>query len=72
MVLAQQVKASAVINLQQKFDGSVSDSAAGTALSWQLTGTWKTATRFEGIFSGSANAAGRRWLPRAPAATSRQ
>lgn len=52
------VKASAVINLQQKFDGSVSDSAAGTALSWQLTGTWKTATRFEGIFSGTATQPG--------------
>ena len=53
------VKISAVINLQQQFDGSVIDPDTSASVSWQLTGLWKTATRFEGIFSGSANAPGR-------------
>jgi len=57
------VNASAVINLQQSFNGSVSDAATGASVSWQLTGLWKTTTRFEGIFSGTASPPGKDGFP---------
>lgn len=57
------VTASAVLNLQQAFDGSVSDTSTGASVSWQLTGLWKTATRFEGVFSGSASPPGKGGFP---------
>ena len=48
------VKLYPVVLLQQTFTGSFTDANTGQAVSWTLTGLWKTATRFEGVFSGSA------------------
>jgi hypothetical protein len=52
------VKLYPVVLLQQTFTGSFSDPRTGEAMSWTLTGLWKTATRFEGIFSGTATSSG--------------
>jgi hypothetical protein len=52
------VKLYPVVLLQQTFTGSFSDPKSGEAMNWTLTGLWKTATRFEGVFSGSATPAG--------------
>lgn len=48
------VKLYPVVLLQQTFTGTFSDPNTGETMNWTLTGLWKTATRFEGIFSGSA------------------
>lgn len=48
------VKLYPVVLLQQTFTGTFSDPNTGETMNWSLTGTWKTATRFEGTFFGSA------------------
>ena len=52
------VKLYPVVLLQQTFTGSFSDPHSGEAMTWTLTGLWKSATRFEGIFSATATPAG--------------
>ena len=52
------VKLYPVVLLQQTFAGSFSDPHSGEAMTWTLTGLWKTATRFEGTFSGTATPSG--------------
>ena len=52
------VKLYPVVMLQQTFTGTFSDPRSGESMTWTLTGSWTTATRFEGIFSGTATPAG--------------
>lgn len=51
------VKLYPVVLLQQTFKGGFTDPNTGETMNWTLTGTWTTATRFQGTFFGSATGA---------------